>query len=44
MDGASLVRKDFSFFFLFVCFFLRSSVLDTFELKCSFDISSGDDK
>ena len=24
--------------FFFVCFFLRRSVLDTFELKCSFDI------
>ena len=34
MDGASLVRKEFSLFF----FFFRRSVLDTYELKCSFDI------
>ena len=34
VDGASLVRKEFSFFF----FFFRRSVLDTYKLKCSFDI------
>ena len=35
MDGAILVRKEFSLFFFF---FFRRSVLDTYELKCSFDI------